>query len=436
MRTSITHLPEQVRTDLDYITDFLVKNTKTRLERTGRRQTNSCIRYLLLHGCFTERDWKRDTELRSDEIFYSYNIMVVISAHLFDILNNLEKVVEQLNQSGKVSFPVITQVVDTKGRIDQRLRNGYLAYDQVQTRSIQLYSKGDTSHDLFTMPDLPPVQEHTVRARRYFDQAYPLAELFLSGARSFEDKDRNAAAFMLNLSAAQAYEAMMVVHTLKYPLGRPLNNMRELAESLHPELAMVWTGLQGEQIFDHLSAAYRDVRFSAYYHVTDSALNSMFAYVEDLQRLVHHICQIKFEALKAGSLAKPQKDWLKVVGQALKPPEEDDDEDDDEPEVLQNTAPTPSPIFRTPEQEEALKKLRSKIFDIEEPCYDLEQLGCALSSMAYQDVDAELSGFPIMGRVVRERALMLKDTFTQMVDLLKQTRFRGDMPAKSDAANG
>lgn len=170
---------------------------------------------------------------------YSYNLMLVISAHLWDLLPILEEAVELINQSGKISFPLVTKIIDTKGRIDQKLRNGYLAYEQIQAKGILVYSKGDITLDLFTPLERPKAEVHYVQARVYYDHAYPLAELFLSGARSFEDKDRNAAAFMLNLSAAQAYEALMVIHTLKYPLGRPLNDMRELAESLHPELNMM-----------------------------------------------------------------------------------------------------------------------------------------------------------------------------------------------------
>ena len=136
---------------------------------------------------------------------------------------------------------------------------------------------------------------------------------------------------MLNLSAAQAYEALMVIHILRYPLGRPLNDLRELAESIHPELRLIWTGLRGEQTFDKLAKAFRDTRFSVSYHITDSDLDLMFGYVEDLHKLVHHICQIKFDALKAGSLTKPNKDWLAVVREALKRPE--DPLFDDEPET-------------------------------------------------------------------------------------------------------
>ena len=459
MRTSITHLPAQVQADLTYITEYLITHTKTRLERTGRRQTSSCIRYLLLHGCFTEDHWKPDTELQPDAVSYCYNIIVIISAHLYDIMDSLENAVAQLNQSGKVIFPVSIQIADTRGRISQKLRNGYLAYDQIQTRAIQLYSKGGTTNDLFERPNMPDVKEHYVQARNYYDHAFPLAELFLSGARSFEDRgeratragetqvaqgaivppteynNSNAAAFMLNLSAAQAYEALIVVHILRYPLGRPLNDLRELAESLHPELRLIWTGLRGEQVFDQLAKAFRDTRFSIKYHITDTDLELMFGYVEDLHKLVHHICRIKFDALKAGSLAKPNKDWLAVVREALKPPE--DPMFDDEPETKEAINTAPSPIFRTPEQEEALEKLRTKIFDLEEPCFEPEQLGSVLKTMAHEDDDAELSGIFVMGRVVCERAHMIKDIFKQMVDLLRQTRIRDDDPAegKSDLKN-
>ncbi|MCF6216195.1 MAG: hypothetical protein L3J58_08470 [Emcibacter sp.] len=440
MRTSIAHLPSQVQNDLTYIAKLLVEQTIANDKDPYRRYTPSRIRHIILHGCFTEDHWRPDTELRPDDRPFRYTLMVIVSAHLCDILCNLERAIEQVNQSGKVSFPVLLQVADTRGRIDQRLRNGYLAYDQIQTRGILIYSKGDTSHDLFTIPDLPPVEEHYVQARDYFDHAYPLAELFLSGARSFEDKDRNAAAFMLNVAAAQAYEALMVIHTLKYPLGRPLNALRELAESLHPELAMVWTGLRGEQIFDHLSIAFRDVRFSAYYHVTDSALDLMFGYVEDLHKLVHHICQIKFDALKAGSLAKPRKNWLEVVGQALKPPEDPmfgDDDEEEEPEVLQTTVPDPSLIFRTPEQEEALEKLGAEIFNLEEPCYDLQTLGNILKCMTYKGYLDEERGIHLLGDIIQVRTTAIKDTFIQMLGLLRQVRTRDDDPAedKSDLKN-
>lgn len=318
--------------------------------------------------------------------------MVIISAHLCDILHILERAVAQLNQSGKLSFPVVLQIADTKGRIDQKLRNGYLAYDHIQTQGILIYSKGNITRDLFMIPDQPSAEKHHVQAQDYYDQAYPLGQLFLSGARSFVGKDSNAASFMLNISAAQAYEAFMVVHILKYPLGRPLNDLRELAESIHPELSMIWNGLRGDQMFDLLTRAFRDVRFSADYKITNGELNLMFGYVEDLYKLVHHICMLKLEALKAGSLKKPNKAWLEVVGEALKPSE--DSLFDDDHEVL------PSPIIRTAAQEEAFAKLGSTIFDLEEPCYELEKLGSVLKAMAYGDDDAEQSGLFVMDRLL------------------------------------
>ena len=437
MRTDITHLPSQVQTDLKFITTFLLKHVKTRLERTGRRQTNSCIRYLLLHGCFTEDHWQPDTELRSDEVSYRYNIMVIISAHLSDIIHSLEDAVAQLNQSGDVSFPIVTQIVDTPGRIGQKLKNGYLAYDQIQTRAIQLYSKGNTTHDLFEIPDQPHAGKHYVQARDYFDHTYPLAELFLSGARSFKDKNPSAAGFMLNLSIAQAYEALMAIHTLRYPLARPLYDLRELAESIHPELSMIWAGVRGEQSFDLLAKAFSNVLFSGDYHVTDGGLNLMFGYVEDLHKLVHHICQIKFEALKDGSLAKPQKDWLEVVRQALKPPEDpifSDDDEGEEPELQKATIPDPSPVIRTAEQEEALEKLHDTIFGIEEPCFDLETLGDVLKSMAWNDDTDESRGIELLGRYVQDQATVVMGIFRQMCVLLKEIPLRKDAPAKEEGA--
>jgi len=435
MKFSYKHLPEQVQNDLKYIADFLVSYSIAHNKDPYRRYTPSCIRHIILHGCFTEDNWALDTPLRPDEVSFSYNLMLVISAHLWDILPILEEAVKKINQSGKTLFPLVTKIIDTKGRIDQKLRNGYLAYEQIQAKGILVYSKGDITLDLFTPLERPKAEVHYVQARDYYDHALPLAQLFMSGASSFQDKDRGAAAFMLCLAAGQAYEALMAVHILKYPLGRPLNDLRELAESIHPELSMIWTGLQGEQIFQSLTTAFRDVRFSSEYRITDHDLNLMFGYVEDLHKLVHYICQIKFDALKAGSLAKPNKDWLEVVTLALKPPEDPLFDDDEETEVPQITTPNTSPIFRTAEQEVALKKLRSTIFDLEEPCYELEQLGSVLKAIAHGDDDAEQSGIFVMGRVVQERTLMIKDIFKQMLGLLKEIRLRDDAPAEEKSAS-
>ena len=435
MKFSYKHLPEQVQNDLKYIADFLVSYSIAHNKDPYRRYTPSCIRHIILHGCFTEDNWALDTPLRPDEVSYSYNLMLVISAHLWDILPILEEAVELINQSGKISFPLVTKIIDTKGRIDQKLRNGYLAYEQIQAKGILVYSKGDITLDLFTPLERPKAEVHYVQARNYFDHAFPLAELFLSGARSFENKDSNATAFMLNLSAAQTYEALMVVHILRYPLGRPLNDLRELAESLHPELRLIWTGLHGEQTFDQLADAFRDTRFSADYHITGSDLNLMFGYVEDLHKLVHHICQIKFDALKAGSLTKPNKDWLAVVREALKRPE--DPLFDDEPETQKTAVTAPSPIFRTPEQEEALEKLGAEIFNLEEPCYDLQTLGNILKCMTYKGYLDEERGIHLLGDIIQVRTTAIKDTFIQMLGLLRQTRIRDDDPAegKSDLKN-
>ena len=306
MKFSLTHLPQQVQTDLRQIADFLVRRAvPTQAPRD--RYTPSRIRHIILHGCFTEDHWTPDSKLRPGECAYSYNLMVIVSAHLGDILPSLKRAVAELNRSGKVRFPVRLGFADTKGRIDRKLRNGYLAYDEIQARGTVIYSRGEISEDLFQRPERPPAATHLARAQGYYDHAFPLARLFLAGAWSYAGQDRGAAAFMLNLAAAEAYEALMVVHILKYPPSRPLASLRELAESLHPELALIWTGRRAAQSFDRLARAFGEVRFRPDYAITAAELNVMFGQVEELHRSVAHICHLKFAALKTGSLARPRK---------------------------------------------------------------------------------------------------------------------------------
>ncbi|MCF6239176.1 MAG: hypothetical protein L3J79_10300 [Candidatus Marinimicrobia bacterium] len=455
MKTDITHLPKQIQNDLAYITEFLVKDYEVAASNgTSNKQNCANITNIILHGRFTEDDLKSDTELLPTEEASYYNILILVTKILPDSLYQVLAVEKQINSSGELAYPVRLQM-ETVTKLNKLLKDGYLAYDQIEERSILLYNSGGKGRNLLHMPHQPNAAKHYIRARDHFDRAFPLAQSFLSGAQFFRKTDHNAAAFMLHISAEQAYEAFMLVHILYYPYSRTLMDLREVSESIHQELQFVWAGREGRRSFFKLKCAFKGPRYTPDYKITRVELDRMFKYVKELHKLINYICQLKFEELKAGSLKKPNKDWLEIIGEVLTQPKPEALKDrdgsietpgDDTPKgaigptkVIETTdidtaVTDPSPIYRTPEQEEALEKLRTKIFDLEEPCFELEQLGCVLKSMAHGDDDAELSGIFVMGRVVQERAHMIKDIFKQMVDLLRQTRIRDDDPAedKSD----
>ncbi len=71
------------------IADFLVRRAVP-TQATRDRYTPSRIRHIILHGCFTEDHWTLDSTLRPAERAYSYNLMVIVSAHLCDILPSLK----------------------------------------------------------------------------------------------------------------------------------------------------------------------------------------------------------------------------------------------------------------------------------------------------------------------------------------------------------
>ena len=446
MKTDISHLPAQIQNDLIYITEFLVKDYEVAASNgTSNKQNCANITNIILHGRFTEDDLQSDTKLLPTEEASYYNILILVTKILPDSLYQIQAVEKQINTSGELAYPVRLQV-ETVTKLNKLLKDGYLAYDQIKERGILLYNSGGKGRNLLHMPHQPNAAKHYIRGRDHFDRVFPLAQSFLSGAQFFRETDHNAAAFMLHISAEQAYEAFMLVHILYYPYSRTLTDLREVAESIHQELQFVWAGREGRRSFFKLKCAFKGPRYTPDYKVTRVELDRMFKYVKELHKLIDYICQLKFEELKTGSLKKPNKDWLEIIGEVLTQPKPEAPIDKDSSietpgdeiqEDADTTVTDPSPIFRTPEQEEALEKLRTKIFDLEEPCFELEQLGCVLKSMAHGDDDAELSGIFVMGRVVQERAYMIKDIFKQMVDLLRQTRIRDDDPAedKSDLKN-
>jgi len=418
MKFSYSHLPEPVRADLAHIASFLVTHTiATRDPRD--RYTPSRIRHIILHGCFTEEHWTSKSLLSPNESATSYSLMVIVSAHLEDILPAVERAVARLNRSGELRFPVVLRLCDTKGRIDQKLRHGYLAYDRIQERGIVLYSRGKITRDLFQLPPRPETAVHLRQAREYYDHAYPLAQLLLSGARAYAPLDRNAAAFMLNLAAAQGYVTLMAIHILDYPPCPALQELRELAESLHPELSVIWTGRRGEQVFYHLASAFRDVRFRADYQVTTTALEAMVGHVEDLHTLVRHICSAKFAALKAGSLAKPPKDGLETVKAALRPSDDAIYGIAEEKPALH--LPTPPVAALTAERNApGNKELSAALSGLVGYCSELHTIADILRSLTDLTAGAASScEFALMGQFVEERTRMIEETHERMTAMLE-----------------
>lgn len=247
MKTDITHLPEQVQNDLAYITEFLVKDYEVAASHgTSNKQNCANITNIILHGCFTEDHLYEDgAERQPTEGAYYYNILILVTKILPDSLYQIQAVEKQINSSGEVAYPVRLQI-ETVTKLNKLLKDGYLVYDQIEERGIQLYNSGAKGRNLLHMPHQPNAARHYIRARDHFDRVFPLAGSFLSGAGFFRKTDHNAAAFMLHISAEQAYEAFMLVHILYYPYSRTLTDLRETSESIHQELQFLWAGREGD----------------------------------------------------------------------------------------------------------------------------------------------------------------------------------------------
>ena len=108
-------------------------------------------------------------------------------------------------------------------------------------------------------------------------------------------------------------------------------DLREVSESIHQELQFVWAGREGRRSFFRLKCAFKGSRYTPDYKVTPVELNRMFKYVKELHKLVDYICQLKFEELKTGSLKKPNKNWLDIIGEVLTQPKPEAPKDKGDP---------------------------------------------------------------------------------------------------------
>jgi predicted nucleotidyltransferase/HEPN domain-containing protein len=292
LKTSLDHLPEAKRRDLERVLEVLFREFEaaTKNKTSPRRQGK--ILKVVLYGSYARGDWVDDPVggYKSD-----YDLLVVVSSEeLTDLAEYWGEADEKLLQAYQITHELSAPahfIVHALEDVNRQLTRGRPFFVDIVRDGIALYEAPE--HPFAKPEKLSPEEAHR-EAQANFD------EWFGSAGRRFElareaisrgfDKE---AAFDLHQATERFYHCVLLTETLYSPKSHKLNFLRSQAERVAPELILAWP--RGERFekrcWELLRRAYVEARYSPHYKITPEELAWLVERVEDLQRRVDESCR-------------------------------------------------------------------------------------------------------------------------------------------------
>lgn len=301
MKTSLDHLPEGKRRELERIVEILFGEFEDALKgRTAPHRKAGRILKVVLFGSHARGDWVDDPVggYRSD-----YDLLVVVNHdELADTLEYWgeadEHLLREYQVTRRLSAPA-NFIVHSLGDVNRRLKRGKPFFVDIVRDGIALYEAPDHP---FAQPEPLSAEEALKEAGGYFEEWLPSASRRLELAveaisRGFSKE----AAFDLHQATERLYHAALLVLTLYSPKSHKLNFLRSQAERLAPELIGAWprTARFEQRCWELLRRAYVDARYSPHYRISDEELAWLAARVRDLGERVERACRAHLATLEA-----------------------------------------------------------------------------------------------------------------------------------------
>ncbi len=289
MNTSIDHLPETKREELQDIVDIIRNNTSKKTDM------------IILFGSHARGDWIEDRYTGEDGIVYEYksdfDILVVTqsveSAQKWAYWSRIEK---KLQRNKLLRTWVSLLVIDIH-TLNNELKKGRYFYSDIQKEGIILYDS--KRFELVKSIQLTP-DERKEEAELHFERwSNSSIEFYDDYQVNFEKKRYRHAAFLLHQAAERLFTTVLLVYTGYKPKIHDLEKLNRQVINQHHSFVAVFpqsTELE-KQNFNLLKRAYIDSRYDMdNFHVTKVQLEWLAERVEKLKELTQKNCQEKIKS--------------------------------------------------------------------------------------------------------------------------------------------
>ncbi|HEY8616075.1 HEPN domain-containing protein [Phenylobacterium sp.] len=303
MRTSLDHLPEGKRRELQRIVEILFAEFEDALKgRNAPHRKAGRILKIILFGSYARGDWVDDPVggYKSD-----YDLLVVVNHdELADTLDYWREADDHLLReyqiSKRLSAPanfIVHSLTDLNGQ----LKRGRPFFVDIVRDGVALYEAPDQP---FEQARALSREEAAAEARGYFQEWFVSAGQFLETALDHIARGEGwskKAAFELHQATERYYHCLLLVLTLYSPKSHKLNFLRSQAERLAPEFIDAWPRESRfqQRCWELLRRAYVDARYSLHYKISDEELTWLSERVGVLAGLVERVCTQQLRRLEA-----------------------------------------------------------------------------------------------------------------------------------------
>jgi len=285
MKQDITHLPERKQQELKAITQIICDIAKPEM--------------VILFGSYARGDWVED---KYDKEHYRYqsdfDILVLVQTRNEVTQGKLEREIEEkLDQEPSLKTPISIIVHDVEF-VNRRLSKAQYFFSDIKKEGIYLYDS-----EQFQLKE-PKELSHAERQKiaqedfnYWFEKVENLLEIFQF---AFQNKKCNEAAFILHQITERLYTAILLVFTRYKPKSHDLLTLRKFANTIDPELAMVFPldTAENKHLFKLLRNAYVDARYKPSYVITEIELTKLSDQVNYLKSLCEKLCQEKIKSFR------------------------------------------------------------------------------------------------------------------------------------------
>lgn len=291
MKTSLDHLPEAKRQELERVLEILFRafDEATRARTAPHRQGR--ILKVVLFGSYARGDWVADPVggYTSD-----YDLLVVVSSdELTDVTEYWMEADRRLQQAYEVAHQLTAPahfIVHSLADVNRQLVKGRPFFVDIVREGVLLHQSDETE---FARPEKLSPSEAYAEAKDNFDEWFGRSESALKGARFYiSENEQKDAAFLLHQTTERLYHCVLLTQTLYSSKSHNLNFLRSQAERVAPEIIPAWPrGSKFERrTWELLRRAYVEARFSRSYAINAEELAWLADRAEDLRVRVERSC--------------------------------------------------------------------------------------------------------------------------------------------------
>jgi predicted nucleotidyltransferase/HEPN domain-containing protein len=283
MKTSLTHLPDDKREELETLTKIIIEKVPAEM--------------VILFGSHARGDWVEDFQ-ENTEYVSDYDILIITkdrkSAKDGEKWWNLNKIVNTNDEQTSVTI-----IHHSIGFVNDKIeRNEYFFID-ILKEGILLFDSG--KFKLSEPRNMNP-EERQKKAKEHFEAWFGSANEFLDIDADLEKGHFKKTAFLLHQATERYYAAVLLVFTDYKPKIHDIEKLGKQVEKLHAGFAAVFPKNTPEEkrLFELLQKAYIDARYSMIYKIEKEELAYLGERVQLLKDLTERICNERIAQFTEG----------------------------------------------------------------------------------------------------------------------------------------